>query len=77
MIEMFERFGVETNKSHLIYPFVLQSPDETVEIPAPLKNFAETHKPFLLAVCLLEETYDLFVQIDALGKVLKSFPTPV
>ncbi|HLM61120.1 MAG TPA: glycosyltransferase family 4 protein [Pyrinomonadaceae bacterium] len=74
MIQMFERFGIETNKLHLIYPFVLKSPDETVEISAPLRTFAEKHKPFLLAVCLLEETYDLFVQIDALEKVLDKFP---
>lgn len=74
MIEMFERFGVKSSRLRLIYPFVLQSPDETAKIPAALENFAERHKPFLLAVCLLEETYDLFMQIDALGEILQKFP---
>lgn len=74
MIEMFERFGVKTEKLHLVYPFVLQSPDENVKIPANLERFVEKHNPFLLAVCLLEETYDLLMQIDALGKVLNKFP---
>jgi glycosyltransferase involved in cell wall biosynthesis len=74
MIEMFERFGVKTEKLHLIYPFVLQSPDETVKVPSALEEFAEKHKPFLLAVCLLEDTYDLFMQIDSMGKVLREFP---
>ena len=74
MIEMFEKFGVKEERLHLIYPFVLESPDASVEIPAPLKKFAETHEPFLLAVCLLEETYDLFMQIDAMERVIQKFP---
>ena len=74
MIEMFEKFGVKKEKLHQIYPFVLKNPDSSVEIPPRLKNFAEKHKPFLLTVCLLEDTYDLFMQIDAIGKVLETLP---
>jgi len=74
MIEMFEKFGVKREKIHLIYPFVLQNPDKSVEIPQTLKDFAEQHSPFLLTVCLLEDTYDLFMQIDALEKVLEKLP---
>lgn len=74
MIEMFEKFGVKKERLNLIYPFVLQKPDKTVEIPQKLKEFAERHKPFLLTVCLLEDTYDLFMQIDALEKVLEKLP---
>ncbi len=74
MIEMFEKFGVKRKKIHLIYPFVLQNPDKSVEIPQMLKDFAEKHSPFLLAVCLLEDTYDLFMQIDAMEKVLEKLP---
>lgn len=74
MIEMFERFGVEKKNLHLIPPFVHRNPDESVEIPANLKDFIETHQPFLLTVGLLEDTYDLFMQIDALGKVLRKLP---
>ena len=74
MIEMFEKFGVGKRKLQLIYPFVLQNPDKIVELPQKLKDFAEKHKPFLLAVCLLEDTYDLFMQIDAMEKVLEKYP---
>jgi glycosyltransferase involved in cell wall biosynthesis len=74
MIEMFRKFGVKKNRLRLIYPFVLQSPDSSVEVSATLKDFAEKHKPFLLTVCLLEDTYDLFMQIDAMEKITSVFP---
>ena len=74
MIEMFHKFGVKRDRLRLIYPFVLQSPDSSVNIPARLKDFAEKHKPFLLTVCLLEDTYDLFMQIDAMEKITSVFP---
>jgi glycosyltransferase involved in cell wall biosynthesis len=74
MIEMFEKFGVEKEALRLVYPFVLQNPDESVALPRRLQEFAEKHTPFLLAVCLLEDTYDLFMQIEALEKVLEKSP---
>lgn len=74
MIEMFEKFGVRREKLHLIYPFVLKNPDESVEIPPELRDFAGKHSPFLLAVCLLEDTYDVPLQIEALEKVLEKYP---
>lgn len=74
MIEMFEKFGVKKKKLEMIFPFALKNPDKSVEIPANLKEFAEKHSPFLLAVCLLEDTYDLFLQIDAIEKVLEKLP---
>ena len=72
--EVFERYGVAEEKISVIYPFFLQNPDENLEVPARLKNFAQRHKPFLLTVCLLEETYDLFMQIDAMERVLEKCP---
>ena len=74
MIEMFGKFGVKKDRLHLIAPFVHQNPDKSIEIPSNLKEFAGKHQPFLLTVCLLEDTYDLFMQIDAMGKVLESLP---
>lgn len=74
MLKMFERFGVKPKRLNLIAPFVHQSPDEAVEIPARIKEFADRHQPFLLTVGLLEDTYDLFMQINALGKVLEKTP---
>lgn len=74
MIEMFEKYGVKKDRLRLIYPFVLQNPDAAVEIPQVLAEFAEKHRPLLLAVCLLEDTYDLPRQIDALADVLEEQP---
>lgn len=74
MTEMFEKFGVKKDRLHLIYPFALQDLDQTVEIPDKLREFTLRHRPFLLTVGLLEDTYDLFLQIDAFEKVLQKFP---
>jgi glycosyltransferase involved in cell wall biosynthesis len=74
MIKMFENFGVKKERLRLILPFALQKPDESVEIPANLREFAEKHEPFLLSVSLLEEEYDLPLQIEALEKVLEKLP---
>ena len=74
MLKMFENYGAKKKRLRLIAPFVHQSPDNSIEIPQKLKKFADECEPFLLTVCQLEETYDLFMQIDALGKVLKRLP---
>lgn len=74
MVEMFERFGVNPERLHLIPPFVHRNPDKAIEISVNLKEFAEKHQPFLLTVSLLEDTYDLFMQIEAMGKVLEKMP---
>ncbi|CAN5669607.1 glycosyltransferase family 4 protein [soil metagenome] len=72
--EVFEKYGIAKEKIKVVYPFVHRNPDPAVEIPKQLKDFAENHSPFLLTVCLLEDTYDLFMQFDAFGKVLEKFP---
>ena len=74
MMRMFEKFGVPQKRLRLIPPFIHQKPDESVIVPANLAEFAAKHQPFLLTVCLLEDTYDLFMQIDALEKVLENLP---
>jgi len=74
MLEMFERFGVKKERLHLIAPFVHRNPDKSIAIPARLRAFADKHYPFLLTVSLLEDTYDLFMQIEAMEKVLEKFP---
>lgn len=72
--DIFEKYGIERKKISVIYPFVHRNPDKAVAIPEKLKEFAEKHSPFLLTVCLLEDTYDLFMQIDAMEKVLEKLP---
>ena len=74
MIRMFESFGVKKEILSLIAPFVHQSPDQSVEIPSKLQDFAARHQPFLLSASLLEDTYDLFMQIEAMEKVLEKSP---
>lgn len=71
--EVFEKYGIAKEKIKVVYPFVQRNPDSSVEIPKNLKDFAEKHSPFLLTVCLLEDTYDLFMQTDAMEKVLEKF----
>ena len=72
--EVFERYGVEREKLHLIQPFVPKAPDKNVEVPKILREFTAASKPFLLTVCLLEDEYDLFMQIDAMESLLAKFP---
>ena len=72
--EVFLRYGVAPGHVSVIYPFVNQVPDENVEMPFDLADFAATHKPFLLTVGLLEPEYDLAMQIEALDSILKHFP---
>jgi glycosyltransferase involved in cell wall biosynthesis len=74
LADVFKRYGVKENKVRLIYPFIHKSPEIGVEIPADLQGFAERSSPFLLTVGLLEDTYDLFMQINAMEKVLERFP---
>jgi glycosyltransferase involved in cell wall biosynthesis len=71
LAEVFKRYGVTENRVRLIYPFIHKSPEKGVEIPPALSEFAEKCRPFLLTVGLLEDTYDLFMQIDAIEKVLE------
>ncbi len=71
--EVFEKYGIEKENIKVVYPFVHRNPDSSVEIPKHLKDFAEKHSPFLLTVCLLEDTYDLFMQIEAMERVLERF----
>ena len=72
--EIFERYGIARDKISVIYPYVLRLPDKSIELPMAIRDFAAKSKPFLLTVGLLEDEYDLFMQLDALEEVLRSFP---
>ena len=71
---VFERYGVEKRRIRVIFPFVHRSPDPSIEIPEAIKRFSQHHSPFLLTVGLLEDEYDLFMQIDEMERVLEKFP---
>lgn len=74
MAEMFERFGVEKDRIRIILPFSHELPDKSIKIPGDLKDFASAHNPLLLSTSLLEAEYDVSLQIEAFGSVLKEFP---
>lgn len=74
LADVFARYGVTRENIHVIYPFVHKSPDQNVAIPSRLAEFARRSNPFLLTVGLLEDEYDLFMQIDAMEDVLSEFP---
>jgi glycosyltransferase involved in cell wall biosynthesis len=73
-VEMFEKFGAAKENVRLIYPFFNRNPDKNVSVPAPLKDFAAAHQPFLLTVGFLQPAYNLPLQIEALEKVREKFP---
>lgn len=74
MLGMFEKYGVEAEKTRLIYPYSLKRSDPDVAIPAALEEFIERHQKLLISVGLLETDYDLELQINAMERVLKSQP---
>lgn len=74
MIPMFERFGVRRERIRLIRPFVLERPRADVEIPGRFADFLGRHGKVLITVGLLEEDYDLPLQIEVLGRVRRRFP---
>ncbi|MGI8669924.1 MAG: glycosyltransferase family 4 protein [Aridibacter sp.] len=74
MIEMFEKFGVKSNKIKLIFPFTLSKPKSNVEIPNKFQEFWKNHNKTLITVGLLETDYDLPQQIDVLERLLQKYP---
>lgn len=74
MRDMFGRYGVKSENIRLILPFSNDLPDKDAKVPPEIGDFAARHKPFLLSASLLEKEYDLRLQIEALGEVLKEFP---
>jgi glycosyltransferase involved in cell wall biosynthesis len=72
---MFRKFGVEARRIRTILPYAVQPPDRTLAMPQKLAGFLAEHRPALLTVGLLEPEYDLFLQIDALGEILRRHPS--
>jgi glycosyltransferase involved in cell wall biosynthesis len=74
MFGMFEHYGVKRENIRTILPFSNELPGKDVSIPSELNDFAARHTPFLFSASLLEDEYDLPLQIEALGEVLTEFP---
>ena len=73
MVRMFQRFGVPSERARLIYPYTIPPPPD-IEYPSRLRDFIQSHSPFLLTVGLLEPEYDLPLQIEALGRIRARYP---
>lgn len=71
---LFARFGVRPERIRTILPFAVQPPDRSLPLPERLAAFLSAHSPALLTVGLLEPEYDLPMQIDAMAKILRSYP---
>lgn len=72
--ELFARYGVEPSRVRLISPHATVRPATGAELPAHLRDFFDAHEQVLTTVGLLEEHYDLALQIDALGRVRERYP---
>ncbi|HEV2708269.1 MAG TPA: glycosyltransferase family 4 protein [Pyrinomonadaceae bacterium] len=74
IVEMFRRFGVASNKIHLIEPHALAAAPAAVALPDDLHSFYAAHDPVLLTVGLLEPEYGLALQVEAMARVREKFP---
>jgi len=74
MVEMFEKYGVNESRLRLIPPFFVKLPDGTVPVPDLMRQFAASHAPFLLTVGLLEDAYNLQMQIDCVEQIIEMLP---
>lgn len=72
--EVFERYGIEKNNVDVIYSFVHRLPDPSAALRAELREFIDSHNPLLATVGLLENEYDLFMQIDAFEDIISEHP---
>ena len=69
MRSMFIKFGVSPTRIRLIPPYAFKEPPADRSLPAPMRDFFESHSPLLLTVGLLEPEYDLALQIEILGRI--------
>src|SRR5260370_31564635 len=75
-MEFLHRLGVRPERARLIFPHSLshdESDDQDV-LPKSLRDFFSSHGPVLITVGLLENEYDLPLQIEVLGLVRENFP---
>ena len=73
--EFFQRLGIKSDRIQVVSPFVApRGVQEQHVVPEKVSAFFETHHPVLISVGLLEPEYDLGLQMEALGRVRKSYP---
>jgi len=68
----YARCGAKRERVRVISP---QGPlFADAPLPEPLESFFASHRPVLLSVGLLEPEYDLLLQIEVLGRILRRYP---
>lgn len=76
IMAFFERLGVSIERTRMILPHSFLPEEQLAStFPPALESFFNTYSPILISVGLLEPEYDLPLQIEALGHLLKKFPS--
>jgi glycosyltransferase involved in cell wall biosynthesis len=73
LVDFFQRLGVRAKNIRLIVPFA-PAPEPAVELPTPLREFYDSHRPIIVSVSGLEPEYDLPLQIRTLGDLRQVMP---
>jgi glycosyltransferase involved in cell wall biosynthesis len=72
--DVMRRYGVRPDLLRCISPAALDPAEIAPALPPLLAQFFLAHHPVLLSVGLLEPEYDLPIQIQVIGEVLREFP---
>ncbi|MBV9215235.1 MAG: glycosyltransferase family 4 protein [Acidobacteria bacterium] len=75
LANIYQRFGVPTDRIQVITPFAPETPDPKVVIPNELVEFAERHSEVVLWVGGMERDYDPITAISAFALVRRAHPT--
>jgi glycosyltransferase involved in cell wall biosynthesis len=74
IVELFQRYDVRQDRVRLIQPYAAVPQTLDTPLPPALAAFFEKHSPALLSVGLLEDEYDLPIQIELLGRLRERYP---
>jgi glycosyltransferase involved in cell wall biosynthesis len=73
LVDFFQRLGVRAKNIRLIVPFA-PAPEPAADLPPPLREFYDSHRPVIISVSGLEPEYDLPLQIRMLGDLRGVMP---
>ncbi|MBV8810928.1 MAG: glycosyltransferase family 4 protein, partial [Acidobacteriaceae bacterium] len=73
IVDLFRRFGVANDRVYSIKPHAMPARITDTPLPTDLAAFFAARSPALLTVGLLEDEYDLPIQVELLGRLLRDF----
>jgi glycosyltransferase involved in cell wall biosynthesis len=73
--KLFQHFGVRPDRIRFILPYVLPKHVPDAELPPAIELFFRTHERVLLSMGWLEPEYDYPLQIRALARLRRTFPS--